>query len=76
MRAARFGRPTRWEAANSHDDFHDGPERPNPMTSHNSPPQPPARRDLTDPRSSGAPAAQYARKMILNDARSTHSRPA
>lgn len=46
------------------------------MTSYNSPPQPPARRGLTDPRSSGAPAAQYPRKTILNDARSTHSRPA
>jgi len=46
------------------------------MTRYSSPPQPPARRDLTDPRSSVAPAAPSARKTILNDARSTHSRPA
>jgi len=37
--------------------------------------QQPVRRDLTDPRSSAGPASQGARKTILNDTRSTRTRP-
>ena len=45
------------------------------MTSYNPREQQPVRRDLTDPRSSAGPASQGVRKTILNDARSTRSRP-
>ena len=38
--------------------------------------QQPVRRDLADPRSSAGPSYGVARKTILNDARSTRSRPA
>lgn len=35
----------------------------------------PVRRDLSDPRSSAGPASQGVRKTILNDTRSTRTRP-
>lgn len=41
------------------------------MTTYNPREQQPVRRDLTDPRSSAAPAPQGSRKTILNDSRST-----
>lgn len=45
------------------------------MATYNPREQQPARRDLTDPRSSGAGAPHSARKPVLNDARSTRARP-
>jgi hypothetical protein len=47
-----------------------------PMSNQTPREPPPVRRDLTDSRSSAGPAAQGARKMMLNDSRSTRSRPA
>ena len=41
------------------------------MTSYNPRDQQPVRRDLSDPRSSGAP--QQSRKTLLNDKRSTRT---
>ena len=46
------------------------------MSAYTQPQTPPARRDLTDPRSSAGPVSQGVRKTILNDSRSTRSRPA
>jgi hypothetical protein len=45
------------------------------MSTYNPRQQQPVRRDLIDSRSSAGPAAQGVRKTILNDARSTRSRP-
>jgi hypothetical protein len=45
------------------------------MPPYNPHPQPPVRRDLTDPRSSAGAPDRGGRKAILNDARSTRGRP-
>jgi hypothetical protein len=52
------------------------PERPTPMALYNRPQQQPVRRDLGDARSCAGPSFSGVRKAILNDARSTRSRPA
>lgn len=44
------------------------------MRTYNPREQQPVRHDLSDPRSSAAPAPQGGRKIILNDRRSTRSR--
>jgi hypothetical protein len=45
------------------------------MSQHQTRPQLPVRRDLSDRRSSSGPASPGARKTILNDMRSTRARP-
>jgi hypothetical protein len=47
-----------------------------PMTRENSRQPQPVRHDLADPRSMAAPTHGVVRKTILNDTRSTRSRPA
>lgn len=46
------------------------------MSTYNPREQQPVRRELTDGRSSAGPTPQGGRKPILNDARSTRTRPA